>query len=251
MPSIDLSQTQALPVGTASDAVLAALQNQFGAVRYNQQQSLRYPYYSNVAYPAAGASQLQFFGTSLGQSTAAITNIEQPGTFGNLSFLLQSISFDYWVYAPATTGQPQTYTTDATSIYTDIVHGLTQGGVFSLTIGNLNWINLPLPFMFAPPANGRLRREVSAGAMAFSQAGLTPFAVTPSGVNLPFADLERRATRKLNLKNPIFIAPQQNFTAQIDYPFGLIPIAATTVVTGSSVLYVTCNFDGTKFTPVG
>lgn len=251
MPAINLSSTQALPVGTTSDAVLAALQNQFGVVRYNQQQSLRYPYYSNVAYPAAGASQIQFFGTSLGQSTPQITNIEQPGTFGNLSFLLQSISFDFWVYNPATTGQPQTYTSDATSIYTDIVHGFTQGGVFGLTIGNLNWINLPLPFMFAPPANGRLRRQISAGMFAFAQAGLTPFAVTGSQTSLAFADLERRAHRRLNLKNPIFIAPQQNFTAQIDYPFGLIPIAATTVVTGGAVLYVTCNLDGTKYTPVG
>lgn len=251
MPAINLSSTQALPAGTTSDSVLAALQNQFGAVRYNQQQSLRYPYYSNVAYPAAGASQLQFFGTSLGQSTPAITNIEQPGTFGNLSFLLQSISFDYWVAAPATTGQPQTYTTDATAIYSDLVHGFAQAGVFSLTIGNLNWINLPLPFMFAPPANGRLRREISQGALAFTQAGLTPFAVTAAGTNLCYADLERRAHRRLNLKNPIFIAPQQNFTAQIDYPFGLVPIIATTVVAGGAVLYVTCNLDGTKFTPVG
>ena len=248
---MDFSQTQALPPGTSSDQVLAGLQQQFGAVRYNSQQSLRYPYYSNYAYPAAGAGVIPFFGQALGQATEQITNIEQPGSFGNISFLLQSVALDFWVYAPATTGQPQAYTDDTTAIYTDIVHGFTQGGYFSFTVGNLNWMELPLPFMFAPPANGRLRAEVSAGMFAFTQAGLTPFAVTGAQTSLAYADLERRAQRRYNLKNPIFIAPQQNFQAQLNYPSGLIPIAATAVVTGAAVLYVSCTLDGTKFTPVG
>jgi len=243
--------TQSLPPGTTANDVLAGLQSQFGAVRYNQQQMLRYPYYYNAAYPAAGANVVQFFGTSLGQSSAQITNIEQAGGFGNVSFLLSAVSFDFWVYNPATTGQPQTYTDDTTSIYSDIVHGFTQGGYFEFTVGNLKWIQTLLPFMFAPPANGRLRCEVNQGAFAFSQAGLSPFAVTGSQNILAYADLERRACRKMNLVNPIFIAPQQNFIAQVSYPSGAIPIIATAVVTGGAVLYVRCCFDGYKFTPIG
>jgi len=247
----DLSKTQTLPAGTTSAQVLSSLQSQFGAVRYQDQQGLRYPYYYNLAYPAAGSSVLQFFGTSLGQSSAQITNVEQAGGFGNVSFLLSAVYFDFWVYNPATGGQPQSYTDDTTAIYSDIVHGFTQGGVFEFTVGNLKWIQTLLPFMFAPPGNGRLRHALSQGAFAFSQAALTPFAVTGSQNVLAYADLERRACRKMNLVNPIFIAPQQNFTAQINYPSGLIPIIATAVVTGGAVLYVRCCLDGYKFTPVG
>lgn len=247
----NLAQTQSLPVGTSSNDVLANLQSQFGAVRYTQQQMLRYPYYYNLAYPAAGSSQLQFFGTSLGQSTPQITNIEQAGGFGNVSFLLQAVYFDFWVLAPATTGQPQTYTDDTTAIYSDIVHGFTQGGVFEFTVGNLKWIQTMLPFMFAPPANGRLRCQASMGAFAFAQAGISPFGVTGSQNILAYADLERRRDRKMNLTNPIFIAPQQNFVAQINYPSGLLPIIATAVVTGGATLYVRCCLDGWKYTPVG
>lgn len=248
---IDVSRSGPLPVGTSSRQVLAQLQQTYGAVRYTDQQMLRYRYYSRVQYPAAGASELNFFGTNQGQSTTLLTNAEMGGGLGNFSFLISNISFDFWVQNPATTDQPQTYTADTTAIYSDLVHGFAQAGVYTLTVGNVTWDQAPLPFLTRPPSNGRGRCELSQGAFAFSQAGLSPFGVTGSQNVLAYADLNRRAHRRGNLQNPLFLAPQQNFTMTLGYPSGVLPIIATSVVTGSAVLYVEAIIDGWKFTPVG
>ena len=248
---IDVTRSGALPQGTNSNQVLAALQSTYGAQKYTDQQMLRYPYYSRVQYPAAGASQISFFGQSMGQITELLTNAEQSGALGNVSFLLTGIYFDFWVSAPATTGQPQIYLEDADAIYADIVHGFAQAGFWELTVGNVKWDSVPIPFLYRPPSNGRVRTSLNQGGGAFTQSGMSPFAVTGAGTNLCRADLNRRAWRRGNLQNPLFLAPQQNFTAMIYYPSGLIPIIATDVVTGSAVLYVECTFDGWKYSPVG
>lgn len=247
----NFATTQALPAGTTASNVLAAFQAQYGAVRYSSQQMSRYPYYSYVAYPAAGASSLGFFGQNMSQATPSLCNVEQTGTLGNYSFLLQSIAFDAFLYIPTVaSNQPSAYTTDALAPYADIVHGFTQGGYFEFTVGNTLWDQIPLPFMFSPPGMGRSRVEASMGSFAFAQAGMSPFAVTGSQASLCYADLERRALRRRNFSNPIFLAPQQTFSAALQYDFGPIPEIATSVLTGGAVLYVGCIFDGWKFSPV-
>lgn len=251
MNAINLSSTQALPAGTSASDVLAAFQAQYGAVQYTSQQMSRYPYYSYIAYPAAGAASLGFFGQNMSQATPSLCNVEQTGTLGNYSFLIQSIAFDAFLYIPTTANnQPTAYTTDALAPYADIVHGFTQGGYFEFTVGNTLWDQIPLPFMYSPPGEGRSRVEVSQGAFAWSQAGVSPFAVTGAQDSLCYADLERRALRRRNFSNPIFLAPQQTFSAQLLYDFGAIPIISTSVITGSAILYVGCIFDGWKFSPV-
>lgn len=250
-PVIDVRGGGAVPQGTSPEQVLRALQNEYGAQQYNDQQMTRYPYYSRVQYAAAGASQISFFGQSMGQITNLLTNSENPGSLGNVSFLIQNISFDFWVSGPNTTGQPQTYTTDATSIYSDIVHGFAQAGFWELMIGNVKWDQCPMPFLYRPPSNGRNFCALNQGGGAFTQSGMSPFAVTGTGNNLCYADLNRRFHRRGNLQNPLFLAPQQNFQATIFYPSGLIPIIATTVVASAAVLYVECILDGWKFSPVG
>lgn len=247
----DVSKSGALPAGTTSRDVLAALQRTYGAVNYSDQQMIRYPYYSRVQYPAAGASQVSFFGQNMGQATELLTNAEQVGALGNVSFLVTGIYFDFWVSAPAVSDQPQVYTTDVTAIYSDIVHGFTQAGYWEFGIGNVKWDQCPLPFLYRPPSNGRVRAEVNSSGLSLTQSGMTPFAVTGTQANQAYADLNRRSNRRGNLQNPIFLAPQQNFTATIYYPGGLIPIIATSIVTGSAVLYVEVTLDGWKYTPVG
>ena len=248
---INTGATQSLPAGTTASDVLAAYQAQYGAVQYSSQQMTRYPYYSYVAYPAAGASAIGFFGQNITQATQDLCNIEQPGTLGNYSYLLQSISFDIFAYIPTSANnQPNVYTADTSALYSDIVHGLTQGGYFDFTIGNTLWDEIPLPFQYSPPAIGRNRLEVSQGAFAFTQAGTSPFAVTGSQNALCYADLERRALRRRNFVNPIFIAPQQSIQGVITYDFGAIPIISTGIITGSAILYVGCILDGWKFAPV-
>lgn len=246
-----LGTTQSLPAGTSADDVLSAFQQQYGAVQYSNQQMSRYPYYSYVPYPAAGAASLGFFGNSMAQVTAALCNVEQTGTLGNYSYLLQSITFDMFLDIPTTaSNQPTAYTTDALAPYADIVHGFTQGGYFEFNIGNTLWDQIPLPFLYSPPGVGRSRLSVSQGAFAFAQAGMSPFGVTGSQESLCYADLNRRAKRRRNYVNPIFITPQQSFSAQLNYDFGPLPIISSSVLTGEATLYIGCLFDGWKFSPV-
>lgn len=251
---------QVLPPNADSNSILAGLNATFGATKYNQQSVSRYPYYYYQAYPLAGASALSFFGTNQAQSTTQLTNIETANTLGNYSMLITSIGFDVFMYIPTVASNgPWAYDPavgDATAPYADIVHGLTQGGYSQLTINNTVWDEADLPFMFSPSAIGKNRMELSQAAGAFTQSGMSPFAVTGTGANLCFADVERRAWRRRNLTNKIFIAPQTTFDLSIFYDFGLIPIIASTTITsgtfvaGSPSIMVGVRLDGLRFAPL-
>lgn len=243
--------TAILPAGTTSDDILAAIQEQYGTQRYNQQKSSRWPYYSYANYPLAGTNALQFFGQNMAQAPNGTldTNIEEPGNLGNYSYFIQAIYFDLRILNPVTP-QPNVYTTDATAIYSDVVHGLTQAGYWELKIGTNTWDMCPFPLKYSPPGDGQIRMETS-NAFAFSQAGMSPFAVTAAQNFGCYADLERRAWRRRILKNPLFLAPQQNFTASIRFDSGAVPIIATTPINSGTVAAVGCWFDGTRYAPIG
>ncbi len=241
-----------LPAGTTASDVLQAMQSGYGVQNYPFQKSSRWPYYSNVAYPAAGNTVFNFFGQNFAQATNGKldTNIEGQNNLGNYSMFIQGIGFDYRVLLPATTAQPQVYTTDATVIEADLVHGFAQAGYFTLKIGTNTWIQIPRPFLYAPPGKGELHMSM-AGAFAFSQAGGSPFAVTDATSNGVFAQLDPRALRRFILREPLFLAPQQTFSAQLRYDAGAIPIISTSVIASTATLYVECTFDGTRFAPLG
>lgn len=229
---------------SGSDAAIAFMNARYGAVKYNQQSVKRYPYYYRYPYPTAGSVTIPFFGTSRAQSTEQITNIEQAGNFGNVSYLIESFAFDWYM---ATPDQPDTYALDADTIYPDIVHGFAQAGWFQFQVGNQQWLEMPLPFQSCPPANGRPHVGISQGAFSFTQAGGSPFGVTGTQVALCYADLERRSLRKMKLQQNIFLAPQQNFLAQINYDLGAVPVIGTTAVPNGTTLYLECRIDGWLF----
>ncbi len=242
----------ALPPGTSSNDVLAWLQNNYGAVRYSAQQMLRWPYYSYSNYPAAGAASIGFFSSNFSSAGLDFTNIENAGAFGNYSFLITGIGLDIQLSIPTVANNgPWTYTTDALAPYADLVHGLTQGGVFEFRIAQTLWTQMPLPFLTMPPADGRPQVVCAQGGFPFTQSGMTPFGVTGGQASVCYADLERRAWRRYNLFNPIFVAPQQSFVAQLNYPSGALPVLSTSVINNSTAfIRVGCIFDGWKFSPV-
>jgi hypothetical protein len=244
---------QALPAGTSANDILAYYQKTYGAVRYSSQQMTRYPYYYYTAYPAAGAAELGFFAQNSVQVGIQLTNIENAGTLGNYSYLLTSIGFDIFLYIPTVASNaPWSYTTDALAPYADIVHGLTQAGLFEFRVANTLWDQIPLPLMFSPgSAIGKPRAQISQGGMSWTQAGGAPYAVAGTQASLCSADLERRAWRRRNFVDPIFIAPQQTFTAKMLYPSGAIPVISTSVINNTTAfIYVGCRFDGWRFAPV-
>ncbi len=245
------NKTTVLPMGTTSDQVLAAMQKAYGVQQYDRQKSSRWPYYSYVNYPLAGSNVFNFFGLNQSQAVngALDTNIEEPNNLGNYSFFVQGIGFDYRVLLPATTNQPQAYTSDVTSIYADLVHGFAQAGYWIFKVGTNTWDMCPRPFLYSPPGMGAIRMETSS-RFAFSQAPGAPYAVEDDSTAVCYADLERRAFRRRLLKNPLFLAPQQTFSAQIRYDSGAIPVLSTSVITNTQ-LYIGCRLDGTRFAPIG
>lgn len=254
---LNFRDTMALPPSADSDSILAGLQNTFGAQKYTQQSVSRYPYYSYVAYPLAGGSSISFFGSNQSQLTQQLTNIENANSLANYSMLISSISFDVFLYLPTVANNaPWSYTTDALAPYADIVHGFTQGGYSQFTVNNTVWDEVDLPFMFSPSAIGKTRLDVSMSGMDLSQGGMSPFAVTGSQTVLCYADVERRAWRRRNLKNKIFLAPQTTFDMSIFYDFGPIPVIATSAITNAAnppagpAIMVGCRFDGLRFAPV-
>ncbi len=66
--NIDPNRTNTLPMGTTADDVLASFQAAYGVQQYDRQKSSRWPYYSYVNYPAAGANVFNFFGVNQAQA---------------------------------------------------------------------------------------------------------------------------------------------------------------------------------------
>ncbi len=250
--SFDPNMSTQLPSGTTADDILAAMQRAYGVEQYNSQKSSRWPYFSYQNYPAAGAGTINYFGQNFSQAANGLLdcNSEGQNNLGNYSMFIQSIAFDYRVLLPATTAQPQAYTSDVTAIYSDLVHGFAQAGYFLFKIGTNTWVQIPRPFLYAPPGQGEAAASFN-GGFAFTQAGGTPFAVTAAATQLAYADLNRRAHRRMLLKDPLFLAPQQTFSAAIRYDSGAIPIIATSVITGAANLQTGLWLDGTRFAPLG
>ena len=108
---------------TMSNEIISGLQTRFGSIDYSQFQSLRYQFYSYVTYPTAGATQLNFFGTTTGSPgvTLADTNMPRTGSFGQQHFFLKSIGTR--IKLQKTNDLSAFDGTDASSISSDFLFG--------------------------------------------------------------------------------------------------------------------------------
>lgn len=227
---------------TSDNDALAALQAQYGSVDASQVQSRRRQYYSYVQYPLAGQSVFNFFSVPVGQSNRQLTNIQQGGNLDN-PFLVKAIRTSYFIGNPNLAAWAGT---DASTLYSDLVNGLFQVGFLKFIIGSKEWLYLPSPFLYAPPAYGRPIVK-SIGNQAFVQA-------TGIGVSAyPFGYLDEQRQNSYLLQPSPLINENQNFRMTIEYPSGLVPILATGVVgnsTASNTLYIGIHLDGIEVRPV-
>lgn len=230
---------------SSAAGALAYLQKNYGSSIYSVQQEKRYQFYSYVQYPVAGVNVLNFFGQSMAQVTAQLTNLPQPSNLGNVSFLVQAISLDWMTLS---NGLPHSYAVDADTVYSDLVHGFIQAGYFEMSIGSVVFSRFPYPLLYAPAGNGKTRADVAGFTAASS--GTTPWAVDIATWPV-FAEIDNRRERSKLLQNPILIEPQQNFAAKIGFDSGAVPVIGTTDINDvTNPLYVGCILDGTAFIPV-
>lgn len=213
---------------------MAQLQQDFGSFDPNNIQTRRRQYYSYVAYPSAGQSVLAFFSTTIGQSSRQLTNIQRSGHLDN-PFIVRSIACRYYIADEKNNSYAGT---DATAgLYPDIVNGLFTVGLLRIVIGAKEWMQLPSPFMYAPPSKG-FGEVITAGQVAAN----TSFS--------PYAELPHGAAHAYVVDPAFMIGSDQNFQMTIEYPSGNVAAIGTTAVSGNTSLYLGLELDGIEIRPL-
>jgi len=197
-----------------------------GTADYNSWQYMRRKWYYKQSYPEAGQNQLVFFSNPAGVGGLNVddTNIPVSNGFGNQYVIIKSIEFGLYtktwdLYAWAGT--------DASTLVSDILLGLTQGGVVQLAIGNRLYAQAPMPLLYMPPGDGE-PQVYTRGLDTLTLTEGTPNTLLTSRSAAPFAEL-------VGFKNKywfdpyIGLIPREAFNLTIDYPTGLIPVIGTDI----------------------
>lgn len=231
---------------TPSQQVVRQLQQKYGSANFQRWQSLRRQFYSFVAYPTAGASELRLFGDAVsGTVNKQLTNMPKAGSFGQNHFMLKAIRCTYFIQNNLISSYAST---DATTLFTELTAGIFQAGVFEMQIGNRVMIQTPKPFLYMPPADGRaVVRSVGVRALTLTEAAPNTLLTFDSAA--PAAELNR-GRQSLYLVDPnIVIEAEQNFQVSLKYPSGALPVTATTIIPNGTTLYVGVILDGLVFRP--
>lgn len=234
---------------TNSQTIVGKLQSRYGTYARGQLQSQRKQFWSFIDY-GTGASQYTFFGSALGDSATpnlSRSNMPLQGSFGTSAFLVKSIKTSLYIPSNSTFGidyneTVTTFTSDTNSgLWADLVGGFAQAGIFTLSVGAKNFVTIPKPFLYAPPADGRSdltinRLQNSAGIMS---------------VGAPQAELHRASENQYMVDPELFIDFQENFRVQISYPAGAVNrIGTTSLPSSAGKLFIGCVLDGVEFRPV-
>ena len=229
---------------TRSQLIERQIAKTYGTMAQGKLQTQRKQFYSYVQYPTSGAAQLNFFGQAVGNSGATLdtTNMPVQGSFGTSSFIIKGIALKYKLgnmINPTLNTNTDVYAgTDATTLTTEILNGIFCAGVAELMINAKTYLQITQPFHQLPPADGRIRTYRAGQYNVDTDCG-------------PDVTLSSRSENKYICDPEIFIAAQQNFSFNISYPSGIVPIRATGVVSNSTnPLYVGVVLDGVEIRPV-
>lgn len=230
--------------------LLATLQKEFGSADFAKWQFIRQPFYSLVTYPVAGSSSITLFADAIGVNgtTREMTNLPKPGSFGQQHFLLKSIETIFWIEDPEIASATWAGT-NATALYSDLCHGFTQGGYLELSIGSRLFAQIPRPFEYAASGRGQAR-YIAEGWEAFTLAEAAPNTLASYISPQPFADLANRNKTAYFMDPNLLIEADQNFSVQINYPTGLIPALATSIIDTNNPLKVGVILDGIVIRPM-
>lgn len=213
---------------TPSTEIIAGLQTRFGSIDYSRWQSVRAEFYSYITYPLAGAASFTFFGNAIGGNVGATTlttedtNMPRAGSFGQQHFLIKSIHTSIRIADEKLSAYVGT---DATTLASDYLMGFVNAGVLNFTIGARPFLQLPVPFKFAPPLSSSAR---SRAANPTSTTGGPPS--TGFIGDYPAVTQTSNRSNIYRLDPNILIEAEQQFGVSIDFPTGLVPLNATSVV---------------------
>lgn len=230
---------------TPSQQVIRTLQQKYGSANFQRWQSLRRQFYSFVNYPDAGSSELRLFGDAVsGTVNKQLTNMPKAGSFGQNHFMLKGIRCTYFINQQK---HGSWANTDATSLATEMINGIFHAGVLELTIGSRVMVQLPKPFLYAPPADGRAVSR-AAGVRNITLTEATPNTLLTFDGPAPTVELNRGRENLYMVDPNIVIEAEQNFQVALRYPSGALAVTATTI-TSSNTFYVGVILDGLIFRP--
>ena len=231
----------------SSSEVISYLQRVYGSANFVDWQAIRRTFYSNVAYPEAGLTSATFFGSAVGTQNKQLTNMPKAGSFGQNHFWLKAIYCTFFINDQ---GLNNWDGTDAETLYSDIINGVFQTGVLELSIGSRKFVQVPKPFLYAPPATGP-GEVYSAGIRALTLVEAAPNTLGSSSSSRPHANLANRASSGYLVDPAILIEAEQSFECSIGWPSGLVPVIATGITDDTTnPLYLQVQLDGIVFRPV-
>jgi hypothetical protein len=205
--------------------ILQTLNAKYGVTDYDKWQAIRYPFYSFVQYLKAGQSVTSFFGTSSSGSSLQLTNMPKPNSFGNQHFLIKQISFDIYV------------------------KGFVQAGMLDFQVNGNTQFQIPRPFLYAPPSNGRAQM-FTAGIDTLTLTEGTPNTLLTSRSAAPSASLNTNEEGGYLVDPNLLILSDENFQVNLRYDSGAVPLLCSTIVDDvTNPFYVGCRLDGILFRP--
>ena len=222
---------------SSADAI-SYLQATYGSSNYNSWQVTRWQFFSFSPFASAGVGQLPLFGNVAGVAgaTQQLTNIPKANSFGQQHFLVKAIRCAYQINDPKF-AETNYLGTDATTFASEIVNGIFQSGYLELSILAKPFLQLPLPFLMAPPASGD---------SILLTNGLTAAVIG----NRPVAELNGDRDDLFLLEPEILIEAENNFSISYNWPSGVVPLIATSIVNdATNPLNLGVILDGILFRP--
>jgi hypothetical protein len=208
-----------LPPGVSlSQAQIGRMVKQIGSADWSKWQWVRYTFWDYVRVPNTGAlnTALSFFTVALGgadvfsgiQKTLEWTNMNQPGQFGQMYFVIQQIKTHLQLVPKArqvaATAAQTTFGADQYTI-SQRLRTLIGNGVLDFIIGQKNYWHMQQPFRTCPPGFGL--SEV-----------IVPFDLTTNANGNAYVAQSSDMADVYGVSPPQLIEPAQVFTASITFP---------------------------------
>ncbi len=208
-----------LPPGVSlSQAQIGRMVQQIGSADWSKWQWIRYTFWDYVRVPNTAAlnTPLSFFTVALGgadvfsgiQKTLEWTNMNQPGQFGQMYFIIQQIKTHLQIVPKArqiaAVAATTTYGADQFTV-SQRIRSLMGNGVLDFLIGQKNYWHMQQPFRTCPPGFGLSNVII-------------PFDLTTNAAGNAYVAQSSNLSDVYGVSPPQLIEPAQVFAATLSFP---------------------------------
>lgn len=236
--------------GPGGVATLNNLQNTVGSADWSRWTNNRFVFYDYVRMPTAGANEIQFFASPVGQNdtynTAVVKTLEQCNfpesrSFGRVGFRVRQIRTHIRVVPKARQANGIGDQANAiVSLYVPLMNALANfvhSGTLLINIGQKEFWDLPQPFITCPPGFGPyIIQHGSQTASTLSEGMWFIQDPSPSSV--------------YNVNPEQLIEAGQTFSARITFDNANTPVLTNLVNSTTPAVEIGLLFEGYILRPV-